>query len=82
MSKSVSQLVIELIPLVPEDHVLKARLIEFKEGIFLELPEDNRLLWKQLQKIVGIHLNEKFEDLEPWQLKVIDAWKAAISDQD
>ena len=62
-----------MINVIPDGEKLKEKLTRFKSEIFLELPEVNNHLWKQLRLLLEMNLPKGFkkEDLNVWQLKVV-----------
>lgn len=68
---TVSQATQQMIDIIPDGEKLKERLISFKDKIFLELPERNNHLWKELLCIIQKHTPPGGkDDLNEWQLQV------------
>ncbi len=76
MSRSACLTVDKMIPLIPDGEPLKAALKEWRDSVFLELPEDNSHLWRQVGEILQSHFPPGGrDDLNEWQLSVALVWR-------
>jgi hypothetical protein len=70
-----------ILPLIPESEPVKAELQAFRDSIFMELPECNRELWIQAQKLIGKLCPwdaMRYEDVRAWQVNVAEAWQRVV----
>ena len=72
MKRSCLKTVNQIIELIPDGESLKDDLRAFREGVFLELPEDNAHLWRQAAEIMNRYLPGGAVD--GWQREVVDIW--------
>jgi len=64
-----------MLPVVPDDEPFKAELKQWRENVFLELPEDNRHQWVAVAEMLQRHFPEdKHADLFAWQRDVEQIW--------
>lgn len=76
MNRSIITTVDKMLPLIPDSEPLKAELEEWRESVFMELPEANAHLWVQVAAILDQHFPPGGrEDLNKWQLAVALAWR-------
>lgn len=86
MAHSVINTVTAMIDKMPENNDFTQELKEFKNSIFLELPEDNINLWRKLGIILDKYLprpkkgstsNDWIKSLNQWELEIFYIWMNA-----
>lgn len=71
MSKSCIEKVQDLIELIPDGEKLKSDLQGWKSTVFLELPESNGHLYREVAEILNEHIPNEMND---WQRAVYESW--------
>lgn len=78
MIRSICLTVGKMLPLIPDGEPIKAALQEWRDGVFLELPEANAHQWREVAAILQQHFPAGGqEDLSDWQLAVAFVWRGA-----
>lgn len=64
----------QIIPLIPEDHPARKEFEDFKNTIFLELPEDGLRYFRPASAIMAKHFAGIEGDGHGWKSDVVRMW--------
>ncbi len=80
MNRSIVQTVDAMLLLIPDGEPLGVELQQWRDSLFLELPEANDHQWGDVAAILAKHFPPgDREDLNEWQLNVALAWRGETS---
>lgn len=71
MTRSCLLTVEKIVAFLPERHLARMELEEWRGRVFLELPEDNAHLWEEAGEILGKH----FHHSETFTAQVLAIWR-------